>query len=163
MSLTSGISAERHAAIFGPRDDIWEDKGGAKRHCKICGGWHSLSRPWPDNCRAANWRPPQRLSAPRIISDIEPHKEGDHIIGSRVEQREFMKRNNLVEFETFDETAGTHKQDFNSREYERDLVNDIKRAMEEDPLNRPPPVMIEEANHKVKDEEKIATDFEVIE
>ena len=158
MILTSGISKDRHAAIFGQPDDLWEDKGGKRRNCKACGGWHRTDEPWPHNCRNNDWRPPQTLAAPRIISDIEPHKEGDVIINSRSDQREFMRNNGLVEFETFDETAGTHKQDFNSKEYERDLVEDIKRGMEEDPLNRPPPKMVEEANAEATVEEQISTD-----
>lgn len=164
MSLTSGISKGRHESIFGPSDDLWDEKGGRKRHCKVCDGWHQKNRPWPDNCRTTRVSPPQRLSAPRVISDIEAHMEGDVIINSRSDQRNFMRDNGLVEFETFDETAGTHKQDFDSKEYEQDLVNDIKRAMEEDPLNSPPPKMIEEANAESTVEEQVLTDdIEVIE
>ena len=164
MSLTSGVSKTRHEAIFGPSDDLWDEKGGRKRHCKVCDGWHPKNLPWPHNCRKLRISPPQRLDAPRVISDIEPHMEGGVIINSRSDQRTFMRDNGLVEFETFDETAGTHKQDFTSKEYEEDLVNDIKRAMEEDPLNSPPPKMIEEHNAEGTSEEEILTEnIEVME
>lgn len=162
MGKTSGISADRHAAIFGPPDDIWEEKGGKKRKCKVCGGWHKVDEPWPHNCREPV-RNMQHLPAPRIIGDIEPHVEGGVYIDSRQTQREFMKRNGLVEFEPFTETAGTHKQDFNSKAYEEELVQDIKRSLQEDPANRPPPQMIEEVNEKATAEEAVSTEgMEVI-
>ena len=152
---------DAYARIFGDQGE--KEEPGKRRLCKTCGGWHLLSA-WPHNCREPNWRPPQVLKAPRIINDIEPHVEGGVYIGSRNEQRTFMRDNDLVEFETFDETAGTHKQDTNSKEYEADLVQDIKRAIQEDPLNRPPPVKIEEANEHVTEDEKVSTDdIEVIE
>lgn len=100
----------------------------------------------------------QFLPAPRIISDIEPHVHDGVLISTRGEQRDFMKERGLVEHEDFESTAGTHKQDFSSKSYEEELVADIKRAMEEDPLNRPPPEMIEEANDGVSEDEKIDTD-----
>lgn len=105
----------------------------------------------------------QHLPAPRIISDIEPHVEGGVYIDSRQTQRRFMKQNGLVEFEDFKETSGTHMQDFDSKQHEKQLVEDIKMVMEQDPANRPPPQMIEEANHKASAEETISTDgMEVI-
>lgn len=161
MAKPMGISAERHEAIFGPVDDLMEEKTGKKRLCKTCGGWHRIDRPWPHNCR-----PPQRkmqhLPAPTIIGDIPAHRVGDEIIDGRRQQREFMARTGFVEHESMEETAGTHKQDFSSRKYEEELVGDIKRALEEDPLNRPPPVMIEEANASVDTAEE-AVDTEGME
>jgi len=161
MSKTLGISAARHAAIFGPKDEIWGSEAGRTRHCKVCEGWHRLDEPWPHNCRPAT-RQMQHLPAPQVISDIAPHVEGGVYIDSRQTQREFMKQNGLVEFEPFTETAGTHKQDF-GKDYEKELVQDIKRSLQEDPLNRPPPQMIEEANEKANTEEQISTEnMEVI-
>ena len=161
MGKTSGISADRHADIFGPRDDADQPTPGRSKQCKSCGGWHRTDEPWPHNCRPYR-RNMQHLDAPRIISDIEPHVEGGVYIDSRQTQRKFMKQNGLVEHEHFTETAGTHKQDF-GKEYERELVADIKQAMETDPLNRPPPEMIEDANEKATAEEAISTEgMEVI-
>lgn len=157
----SGISAEKYAGIFGTPDDLGE-KGGRKRKCKSCGDWHSLSKPWPHNCREVK-RNMQVLPAPRVIGDVEPHVHDGVLIGGRVDQREFMKKRGLVEFENFEESAGTHKQDFGSKAYEAELVQDIKRSLEEDPLNRPPPQMIEEVNEKATADEAISTEnMEVI-
>lgn len=162
MSKPIGITPERHAAIFGQPDEIWGEKGGKKRNCKVCGGWHRVDKPLPHNCRPA-LRPAPILSAPMIISDIEPHVEGGVYIDSRKAQREFMEKNGLVEYEQFSETAGTHKQDFDSKTYEQELVQDIKRAIQTDPLNRPPPQMIEEVNEKATVEEAVSTEgMEVI-
>lgn len=162
MGKSSPISAERHAAIFGPPDDIWKDTGGRRRRCKVCEGWHPTDQPWPHNCREPV-RIMQRLAAPMVVGDIEPHVEGGVYIDSRRTQREFMRQNGLVEFEPFTETAGTHRQDFSSRAYQEDLVQDIKRAMEEDPLNRPPPMMIEQANQEATAEEAVTIEgMEVI-
>lgn len=155
------ISAERHAAIFGLHDDM-DRSGGRKRKCKSCGDWHSTEKPWPHNCRPPR-REMQILDAPRIISDVEPHVDGGVLIDSRQKQREYMKKNGLIEHEDFTATAGTGKQDFNSRTYEEELVQDIKKSLQEDPLNRPPPQMIEEANEKVSADEVISTEgMEVI-
>ena len=40
--------------------------------CRICGGWHSTERPWPDNCKFHWGEPPNRslLPHPMVISDI---------------------------------------------------------------------------------------------
>lgn len=157
MAKPIGITPERHAAIFGPPDDIWGEKQGRKRKCKVCGGWHLVDEPLPHNCRPAP-RPASLLSAPMIIGDIEPHVEGGVYIDSRQTQRKFMQQNGLVEFEPFKETAGTHKQDFNSKEYEAELVSDIKQAMQTSPENRPPPQMIEEVNEKATAEEAVSTE-----
>ena len=39
-----------------------------ERLCKVCGGWHDLGKPWPDNCREPVWIE-QKLAAPRIATD----------------------------------------------------------------------------------------------
>jgi len=164
MMIKLDINKDRYAAIFGQRDDdLWGESGGRQRHCKQCGGWHRTDEPVPHNCRTIKRRM-QYLSAPQIMPDVPVHRSGDVIINSRSDQREFMKRTGFVEHEDFEATAGTGKQDFTSREYEEDLVNDIKRAIEEPPENRPPPMMIEEANEHVNAEEQVAVDdIEVIE
>lgn len=93
----------KHAAIFGPKDDLEPEAPGRSRKCKVCGGWHSLSRPWPHNCREP--APPRNrdLAAPRIAPSFEPFKTGmletAEVIGSRGDKREYMKRNDLVEYD----------------------------------------------------------------
>lgn len=158
------MTPERHRQLFGEIDDFSPGPG-RKRHCKHCDGWHLLDA-WPHNC--ATPEPSKRnraLGLPTVIPDVPEHVENGTVIGSRVEQREFMKRNDCVELEDFEETAGTHKQDFESHAYEAELVEDIKRSMELDPLSHAPPQMIEEANDDVSSpEEVIDTDsIEVIE
>lgn len=100
----------------------------------------------------------QVLAAPQLMPDIQPHQHDGVAITTRSEQREFMKERGLVEHEDFTESAGTHKQDFGSKSYEEELVGDIKRALEEDPLNRPPPVMIEQANAAASEAEQVSTE-----
>ncbi|HLO79208.1 MAG TPA: hypothetical protein VK196_22345 [Magnetospirillum sp.] len=40
-----------------------------ERFCKCCRGWHSLDRPWPDNCRPErNWNRAD-FAMPRLIRD----------------------------------------------------------------------------------------------
>lgn len=40
-----------------------------ERLCKVCGGWHDLDKPWPDNCLPErNWTRSD-LAAPMIIQD----------------------------------------------------------------------------------------------
>ena len=40
-----------------------------QRWCRVCGGWHDLDLPWPDNCRPErNWAQSD-LPAPRLIRD----------------------------------------------------------------------------------------------
>lgn len=158
------VSAEAFARVFGPRETFTDEEPARRRLCKACGGWHRVDEPWPHNCRSPDDRPPQYLSAPLLIHDVEPHRHGDWIITSRNEQREFMRRTGAVEHDEMRETAGTHRQDFASRTYQEDLVQDVKRAMQEDPLNSPPPLMIEEANAAAEPEAAISMDgVEVIE
>lgn len=152
------IDPARHAAVFGEPDDM-TPPGGRKRCCKFCGGWHLVDE-WPHNCLPDDWRPPQVLPAPMVIPDIETHRpEPGVVINSRSDQREYMRTTGKVEFEEFDETAGSHKQFAEKgtsayREYEKGLVDDIKRSIEEDPLARPQPKMIEQANDEADFEEE---------
>jgi len=157
------IDQAKFDRIFGPPDIDYDDRVGRKRVCKICGGWHLVDA-WPHNCRPPKLTPPQRLSAPMVMADVEPHMpEPGVVIGSRKEQREYMREKGVVEFEAFNETAGTHKQllkegDHGYREYEKELVQDIKKAIHQDPEYRPPPQAIEEVNEKATAEEAISTE-----
>lgn len=40
-----------------------------ERFCKVCGGWHDLDRPWPDNCRPERNFARADYPAPRLIRD----------------------------------------------------------------------------------------------
>lgn len=143
------VSKDKWSSVFGAPDH--ERTHGRQKLCRTCGGWHLVDA-WPHNCMAPDWRPPQYLPAPMVVADVPEHvAEPGWVIGSRSDQREYMRRTGRVEWEDFPETAGTHRQHHEKgtagyRTYEQGLVADIKRAMEEDPLNRPPPMMIEEAN-----------------
>lgn len=157
------ISKAAFDRVFGAPDP--EKRAGRQRLCKYCGGWH-LIEAWPHNCREPDWRPPQYLKAPMVMRDVDAHiAEPGVIINSRSDQREYMRRTGNVEFEDFKETSGTHRhvEEFQTRSYKEELVEDIKRAIEEDPLNRPPPTLIEQANEHVTAEEKVTTeDMEVV-
>lgn len=153
--MVQAIDKEAWARVFGAPDP--ERRAGAQRLCKVCGGWHMLDA-WPHNCVEPDWRPEQRLASPMVIGDVPEHSpaQGVHIT-TRQEQRDYMARNGLVEHEAFTSTAGTGRQDFTSKTYEADLVQDIKRALQEDPLNRPPVESVEQANADAADEEKVDT------
>jgi hypothetical protein len=162
--MTDKVDLSAFDRIFGAPDP--EKRSGRQRLCKTCGGWH-LVNAWPHNCREPEWRPPQNLPAPMLIPDVAPHMaEPGEYIGTRGDQRDYMRRTGNVEFEDFKETAGTHRvsEEIDSRSYQEELVQDIKRAMEEDPLNRPPRTHERELNHKVEEGEKIeiSDDIEVI-
>lgn len=147
------MTITQHAAIFGQPQEV---SVGRSRMCKVCGGWHSLEKPWPHNCRTPA-KPRSSLAAPMIMPDVEPHLAGaDEYIGGRVDQREFMKRNDLVEHEHFENTAGPSamKKHMESREYEQELADVAERVLQEDPLNRPPIQTYEQANHKVAETEQ---------
>lgn len=156
MAVTSKSQWDK---IFGAPDP--ERRAGAQRLCKTCGGWHLLSA-WPHNCREPGWRPPQTLASPRIIHDVEEHFPQRGVrISSRNEQREWMKRNDFVEHEDFTPPGGRQfgaEGTVARKQYEEDLVQDIKRAFEEDPLNRPPPMMIEQANSEATEDEAVSMD-----
>ena len=131
------MSAERHAAIFGAPSE--EEPGvGRSRLCKTCGGWHKLNA-WPHNCRPPRHGPTQRLAAPMLAPTFNPFKTGvldnAEVIGSRNEKREYMKRNDLVEY---DSGVGERNEWVEQRDNEREIVSDIKRFRETDSENLPP-------------------------
>lgn len=113
-----------------------EAEPGAYRSCRICGGWHKKGHV-PHNCRP---EPPPRSHlaapqlAPRFDEFVTGRTDGAEIIGDRRAKREFMAKHDLVEF---DEGVAPPRE-MTEREWEADFVADFKRAMEEDPLNRPP-------------------------
>lgn len=123
-----------YARIFGPK--LEERGAGRSRLCKSCGDWHSLSKPWPHNCREP--APPRSaLAAPMVAPTfgefVTGQLEGAEVIGDRKAKREYMERHDLAEYEPIEPAKGPTE-----REWEAGFVQDFKRAMEEDPLNRPP-------------------------
>lgn len=113
-----------------------EAEPGTYRACRNCGGWHKRGQV-PHNCLPE--RPPRsHLAAPQLAPRFEEFQtgrtDGAEIIGDRKAKREFMARHDLVEF---DEGVKPERP-MTDREWEADFVADFKRAMEEDPLNRPP-------------------------
>ncbi len=95
------MDAKRHAAIFGRKV---EESGspGRTRLCKVCGDWHSLSKPWPHNCRPPVYTR-QHLAAPKLAPTFEAFMTGQtdtaEYIGDRKAKREYMARNDLVEYD----------------------------------------------------------------
>lgn len=110
---------------------------GRSRLCKVCGDWHSLSRPWPHNCRPP--APPRApLATPQIAPRFDAFRtgmlEGAAIINDRREKRDFMERHDLVEF---DEGVAPPPEP-TERQWREEFVSDLKRTMETDPLNIQP-------------------------
>lgn len=111
---------------------------GRSRRCKACGGWHRLDRPWPHNCRRES--PPRAdFPAPLLAPKFEPFMTGRsdtaEYIGDRRAKREFMERHDLAEY---DPGVGQRNDWVEQREHERQVVADLKRFHETDPINLPP-------------------------
>lgn len=129
-----GLDMDQFEAIFGPTPT--ERETGRSRLCGICGDWHSLKRPWPHNCRSE--APPRSpLASPQIAPKFEafrPNVHADTVINDRRDKVDYMERHNLAEYD-----AGVAPEpDQTDRQYQREFVQDFKRAMEIDPLSHPP-------------------------
>lgn len=133
------INPDRHAAIFGKAPIALDETPGRSRLCRSCGDWHRLDKPWPHNCRKEGPRRNPNLAMPQIAPSFQPFKTGAldsaEVITSRDDKREFMKRNDLVEY---DEGVGKRNEWVEEYENGRDIVADIKRFHETDPLALPP-------------------------
>lgn len=132
----SDLGAE-YARIFGQP----ERSAGRSRLCKVCGDWHSLSLPWPHNCRSE--APPRaNLAAPMLGPKFEAFVAGDHdapvIINDPRDKRSFMDRHDLVEF---DEGVKPPPEQ-TEKEWLAEFVEDFNRAEQTDPLNHPPTEVI---------------------
>lgn len=161
-----GISAEQHARVFGPRDDLDITGHGRSRKCKVCDGWHRLDQPWPHNCRTEAPRSNPKLATPQIAPPFQAFKTGQldnaKVITSRAEKAEYMRRNDLVEYDTGVSNEETWVE---KRECERGIVRDIKRFIETDPLNLPPDLKAQPMNEggSLDDGTEIsASDIEVV-
>lgn len=128
---------DEYARIFGKP----ETGTGRARLCKVCGDWHSLSQPWPHNCRSE--APPRaKLAAPMLAPKFEPFVAGTHtdpvIIDDARDKRAYMDEHDLVEF---DEGVKPPPEP-TEREWLAEFVEDFNRAEQTDPLNRPPTEII---------------------
>lgn len=161
------IDPERHAKLFGPKDDL-EAEPGRSRKCKVCGGWHSLSKPWPHNCRAEGPRRNINLATPAIAPSFEPFRtgvlEGAEIIGSRADKREYMKKHDLVEY---DEGVNNDPTWVDQKNEEREVVETIQRFRDTDTDYYEPDLKsqrMEEAAPDLAESGDISTDtIEVVE
>lgn len=138
---------DEFARIFGAKTE--ETGPGRSRLCRSCGGWHRLDA-WPHNCLPP--RPPRsHLAAPRVAPHFEEfvaNRLTGEIIGDRKAKRDFMERNDLVEWD--DGVKPEREQ--TELEWKREYVHDFKRAQEQDPLNRPPVDVIGQSDLEGGDE-----------
>lgn len=104
--------------------------------CRHCGDMHQRGRT-PDNCKdeapPRNWR----LAAPMITPPFRPFlaspTEGIYIDDRRA-RRDFMERRDLVDYEPSVDKAPEPTE----REWREEFAQDLERAIQTDPLNRPP-------------------------
>lgn len=126
-----GLSRDDFDRVFGARDDA--DAPGRSRLCRSCGGWHRMDRPWPHNCRAP--APPRNpdLATPQIAPPFHAFQTvglDPEVIGSRHDKREYMAKNDLVEYD-----AGVQpEREPTEREVKAEFAAQIKRFVEADPL-----------------------------
>lgn len=139
------ITADKHERIFGP-PTVTGARPGRRRFytCRFCGELHQRGAA-PDNCREPEPRRPT-LAAPLIAPPFQPFKTGmldtAEVITNRHEKREYMARNDLVEYDTGVE--GQRTPDWVAdRQHEAEVVSDIKRFIETDPLNISPDLKAE--------------------
>lgn len=161
-----GLPQSEFDRVFGPKDDLDSTGQGRSKRCKVCGGWHRLDQPWPHNCRAE--APPRNpnLATPLVAPAFQSFKTGEldgaEIITNRHQKREYMKRHDLVEYEDGVSNTPTWVEE---RENELQIVDDLKRFHETDPLNLSPDLKatpIDEAGSLDEGTEINATDIEVV-
>ena len=103
----------------------------ALRHCRCCGDWHSLEKPWPHNCISHFGAPPERshLPAPMQIRDCMDHVL-NHAEGRMYDsQRAYEKAVRAAGCEIVgNENLAKHITPY---EAPRDVGSDIKRAIAE--------------------------------
>ena len=129
------LSQTDHERVFGPR--LEARKTGRSRRCKVCGDWHRLDRPWPHNCRSE--APPRAdFATPMIAPAFQPFRTGvtemGEIINNRHDKREYMARNNLVEYDD----GVQPDTEPSEQEQKREFSEQITRFEQTDPLNIKP-------------------------
>lgn len=122
-----------HVRIFGERPAV---RVGRWFLCRQCGDMHARGAV-PHNCREP--QPPKAdyatpMLAPRFVPFVAERIRGV-VIGDRRDKREYMARNELVEWDAGVTCAPSWAE---QKEYERGIVQDIKRAIEMDPAERRP-------------------------
>lgn len=141
------IDPSTHARVFGQPER--SETPGRSRRCKSCGDWHSLDRPWPHNCRPP--APPVNpdLATPQVARTwdafVATHGNQPEEISTRHQRAEYMKRHDLVDH---DPDTSPRERWVEKYEAKRDIVADIKRALETDELARPPEWKGERFDHK---------------
>lgn len=127
------LPADEYARIFGAPQE--ERVAGKTRLCKVCGGWHRTSA-WPHNCRRE--APPRsHLAAPRIAPRFEAFVANQltgEVVDDPRSKREYMARHDLVEY---DEGVKPDPEP-TQRQWVEEFAQDVKRAIQTDPLSVPP-------------------------
>lgn len=128
------MNAAEHARIFGSRE---ARTPGRTRMCKVCGDWHRTDKPWPHNCREP--APPRAklatpMLAPKFTDFVAGTVHEPVMISDPRAKREHMARHDLVEWDD----GIKPEPEPTDRQWEAQFMSDLKRTMEEDPLNRPP-------------------------
>ena len=130
-----GLTRDDFNRVFGTPSA--ERETGRSRRCRFCGDWHRLDRPWPHNCR--DEAPPRAdFATPMIAPKFEPFRtgvlEGAEIINSRRDKREYMAKNDLVEWDD----GVQPERGPTEREEKEVFAREVKRFAETDPLNIEP-------------------------
>lgn len=129
------IPPEVHERLFGATEPHGT---GRRRLCKTCGGWHEVGR-IPSNCRPER---PKRapLPAPQVAPSFGEFRTGvlpgSEVIGDRRARRAYMERHGLVDWD-----AGVCPETEHwtwEHEQRSEIVADLKRFAETDPLALPP-------------------------
>lgn len=124
------MTPERHAAIFGAKSE--EPRAtGRSRLCKVCGDWH-LRGHVPHNCRPAI-QARQYLAAPMVAPPFEAFMTGQldtaAYIGDRKAKREYMERNDLVEY---DEGVGDRNEWVEEADTRREIIQTMREMRDTD-------------------------------
>jgi hypothetical protein len=133
------MTSERFERIFGGLDHLDGSGPGRSRLCRTCGGWHRTDRPWPHNCRKP--APPRNpnLAAPQIapaFTELCTDVPGYEVLPTKRAMRDFLDRHDRIPWEP---GLGDRTPEW-VEEYDRqrDIVSDIKKSIEMDPLAIPP-------------------------
>ena len=158
------IDPEKHNRIFGAPDPIDDTGPGRARRCKVTGQWFKPGQ-HPHNRPSVSKRNPD-LATPQIAPAFEPFRtgvtDGAEVIGSRADKAEFMRQNDLVEFDDGVTNAPTWVEE---REERQQIVETIRRFAATDTDYYEPEHKAEDMSQGCLDEgsEISVDDIEVIE
>ena len=70
----------------------------AQRHCDICGNWHDLNEPWPNECMG-HYRKDKTGKSSQVMGDLEPYKSmiTGEVIQGRKQHRDHLKAHGKIE------------------------------------------------------------------